>query len=79
MRVGKLLKPARFAAKGSGASGDAARRRTLKGRLLGLAMNLKHAADFVMIYWIGAILPKGGRPQTVIAVLRASDPSARRG
>jgi 2-polyprenyl-3-methyl-5-hydroxy-6-metoxy-1,4-benzoquinol methylase len=78
MRVGMLLKPARSAAKGSAASGGAARRSTLKGRLLGLAMNLKHAADFVMIYWLGAILPKGGRPQTVIVVLRAADPDARR-
>jgi len=71
MRVGKLLKPARSAAKGAGASGGA-RQRTLKSKLVGLAMNVKHAADFVLIYWIGAILPKSGRPQTVIAVLRAS-------
>ena len=71
MRLGNLLKSARSAAKRSGAS-SGARQRTLKSRLVALARNVKHAVDFVLIYWVGAILPKGGRPQTVIAVLRAS-------
>lgn len=78
LRVGNLLKPARTAAKGSAGSGGA-RQRTLKSNLVALAMNVKHIADFVLIYWIGAILPKAGRPQTVIAVLRVTAENARDG
>jgi len=31
-------------------------------------MNAKHTLDYFLIYIVGALLPKTGRPQTVIAI-----------
>jgi len=74
MSLGNLLKPARSVVKQRGRSTSGSKSRASGGggktKLVRLAMTLKHMVDYVLTYQLGAFLPKSGRPQTVIVVLR---------
>ena len=74
MLVGRLLTPAKLLVKRRGRSsssgGNSAAKGGIKNKLVRLAMSFKHVMDYVMIYRVGTFLPKTGRPQTVIAILR---------
>jgi SAM-dependent methyltransferase len=75
MALGRLLKPAKSIIKGSVSTkkpSKALPKVGVKRKLGRLAMSLKHILDYVSIYRIGVMLPKDGRPQTVIVVFRPS-------
>ena len=74
MLVGRLLMPAKLLVKrprrSSSSGGNSASKGGIKKKIASWLMALKHAMDYVMIYQVGAFLPKKGRPQTTIVVLK---------
>jgi 2-polyprenyl-3-methyl-5-hydroxy-6-metoxy-1,4-benzoquinol methylase len=73
-RVGRLLKPAKILVKQRRRPSSGVQNRASSGGIkrsfVNWLMTVKHVVDYVMIYQIGAFLPKTGRPQTIIAVLK---------
>lgn len=70
----KLISPVQRRLKGGKAGGSGGGGRGgLKSKLKRWALSAKHTADYFMIYRLGALTPKHGRPQTVVVVLTADE------
>lgn len=69
MPVKKLLKKDSSRV-GSGENRSRSSGRSGRSFIALAAMNVKHLIDFFLVYVVGRVLPKRGRPQTVIAVFR---------